>query len=185
MNQFFEGLASQNNAEVTSVVTQDNFTLRAGGYVTITKGIVSINISYWSDVFKSNYPGYALNEDMDWDILDTHIGGVKIDSLSKFNEGLTNMGLSSVSSNINIKDDDIKSEILKCIEASDVFQSVFKGLKLFNCLSRDEQKKIVLEYSILNYDKANSYTLNRYGLSESSNTKPSLEELLTLKKQML
>jgi hypothetical protein len=182
MNQFFEGLANQNNATVTSVVTQENCTLRAGGYITITKGLMSINISYWADIYKSIYFGYVSVDDRDWDTLETSIGGVKIDSLSKFNEGLGNMGLTSVTNTLKISDDEIRDEINKAIESSKVFKSVFKGLKLFDSVSFEEKKNAVLNYSILNYDKCSAYALNQYGFSESPNTKPSLEELLKFKK---
>jgi hypothetical protein len=182
MNQFFEGLANQNNAEVTSVVTKDNSLLRAGGYLTINKGLVSINISYWADVYESQYPGYVSISEVDYDIDGTTIGGVKVDSLSKFNEGLGNMGLTSIVENLKISDDDIKNEIDKSIVASNSFKGVFKGFKLFDSLPYDERKKIVLDFSIQNYDKANVYTLNKYVLSESQTIKPSLEELKELAK---
>jgi len=180
MNQFFEGLANQNNAEVTSVVTKDNSSLRAGGYLTINKGLVSINISYWADVYESQYPGYVSIDDVDYNIDDTTIGGVKVDSLSKFNEGLGNMGLTSIVENLKISDDDIKNEIDKSIVASSSFKGVYKGFKSFDSLSYEEKKKIVLDFSIENYDKANPYTLNKFGLCESANIKPSLEELKEL-----
>ena len=181
MNQFFEGLANQNNAEVTSVVTKDNSSLRAGGYLTINKGLVSINISYWADAYNSpQYPGYVSIDDLDYTINDTTIGGVKVDSLSKFNEGLGNMGLTSIVENLKISEDDIRNQINKSIEESNSFKVVFKGLKLFDSLTYEEKKKVVLDFSIENYDKAHPYTLNKFGLSESPNTKPSLEELKEL-----
>jgi hypothetical protein len=182
MNQFFEGLANQNNAEVTSVVTKDNSSLRAGGYLTINKGLVSINISYWADVYESQYPGYVSIDNLDYSISDTTIGGVKVDSLSKFNEGLGNMGLTSIVENLKISDDDIRNEIDKSILASNSFKGVHKGLKLFESLTYEEKKKVILDFSIENYDKANPYSLNKFGLCESPTVKPSLEELKELAK---
>jgi hypothetical protein len=181
MNQFFEGLANQNNATVTSVVTQENSSLNAGGYITITKGLMSIDITYWGSVYKSIYPGFASVDDVDWDTLETRIGGVKIDSLSKFNEGLGNMGLTSVSNNLKISDEEIRDEIYKAMGESKAFDNVFKGLKLFDSAPFEERKEAVLEYSILNYEKCSVYTLSKYGFSESNSDKPSLEELLKFK----
>jgi len=181
MNQFFEGLANQNNAEVTSVVTQENFNVRAGGYIDINKGLISISISYWADLYKSIYPGFVSVDDRDWDMLETYIGGVRVDSISKFNEGLANMGLSSVSNDLKISDEEINNEIYKAISESKIFKGVYKGLKLFNSATIEERKNAVLEYSILNYEKCNAYTLNQYGFSDSKDTKPSLEELLKFK----
>lgn len=181
MNQFFEGLANQNNAEVTSVVTQENSSLNAGGYLTITKGIISMDITYWANLYKSIYPDCISVDDSDWDTLDVYISGVKIDSISKFNEGLTNMGLTSISNNLKISDDEIRQEIYKALDKSKIVRAVFDDLKLFDLMTFDERKKVVLDYSIANYEKCNAYNLNKYGLSESPNTKPSLEELIKLK----
>lgn len=185
MNKFFEGLASQNNAEVTSVVTADNFNLRAGGYITINKGVVSMNISYWADVYRSSFPGYTSVDDCDWDVDDTFISGVRVDSISKFNEGLRTMGLSSISESLNIDDKDIHEQVIKCIANSKTHELVFGHLKLFNALSAEDKRKVVLNYSIANYDKCNPYTLNQHGLSESPNTKPSLEELIKLRNELI
>jgi len=78
MNQFFEGLANQNNAEVSSTNIKEDFNIRAGGTMTIVKGIVSLDISWWADVYKSNYPGYVSVEDCDYDEANTFINGIKI-----------------------------------------------------------------------------------------------------------
>lgn len=185
MNQFFEGLASQNNAEVTSVVTQDNFDLRAGGYITINKGVVSMNISYWANLYKSSYPECIHIDDCDWDTLDVFVSGVKIDSLTKFNDGLNNMGLSSIAKGLQISDDEIRNEIDKSIEENNIVKTVFPSMKLFERLSLDEKKMKILDFSILSYEKASPYTLNKYGLSESKDTKPSLEELIKLRNELI
>jgi hypothetical protein len=182
MNQFFEGLANQNNAEVTSVVTKENYSINLSGNLTITKGLMSIDINYWGSTYRSMYPGFASADDIDWETLETRIGGVKIDSLSKFNEGLSNMGLTSVSNDLKISNEEIINEINKAMGASELFKIVYKGLKMFNLAPFEERKKAVLEHSILNYDQCSAYTLNHYGLSESKSNKPSLEELLKLKK---
>lgn len=183
MNQFFEGLANQNNAEVTSVVTKENSNLRAGGHITVSKGIISINITFWADVYNSSYPGYTYIDDCDWDFCDTFVSGVKVDSISKFSEGLKTMGLSSISESLNISEKDIREQIIKCIANSKKHKSVYGNLQLFDALTAEAKREVVLNYSIANYEKCNAYTLNQHGLSESPNTKPSLEELIKLKKK--
>lgn len=183
MNQFFEGLANQNNAPVSSKLTQENFNLRAGGYITLTKGIISINISFWADVYKSSYPGYTSVDDCDWDFCDTFVSGVKVDSISKFNSALNTMGLSSISESLNIDDKDIREQIIKCIVNSKAYEAVFGHLELFDSLTAKAKREVVLNYSIANYDKCSAYALNQHGLSDSRDTKPSLEELIKLKKK--
>lgn len=178
MNQFFEGLANQNNANVSSTNVKDNFSLRAGGSMTITKGIISREISYWADVYKSHYPGYASIDDLDYDENNTYINGIKIDSMSKFNEGLANMGLSSVSEGLQITSDEIKNEIYKAVKNSDAYKVVFPDLELFDLLSKDEQRQVVLDYVINDYAKASEWTLKQYGLIESSGTKPTFEQFM-------
>lgn len=178
MNQFFEGLANQNNANVSSSNVVDNFSIRAGGGMTITKGIVSVEITYWADVYKSHYPGYTSIDDLDYDEANTYISGVKIDSISKFNEGLNNMGLSSISNQIKINSNDIKNEIYKAVQSSEAHKVIFPNLELFDLLSNEKQREVVLDYAIGNYDKTGAWTLHKYGLIESQKEKPTFEEFM-------
>lgn len=178
MNQFFEGLANQNNANVSSVDVKDNFSLRAGGTMKIVKGIVSREISYWADVYKSHYPGYASIDDLDYEEGNTYINGIKIDSMSKFNDGLANMGLSSISVGLQITSDEVKNEIYKAVNNSEAYKVVFPNLELFELLNTHEKKEVVLSYAINNYDRASEWMLKQYGLIESSSTKPTFEEFM-------
>lgn len=182
MKNLFEGLANQKNAVVTSDLACDTSSLRASGDLTITKGFISMVVRYWSDTYRSQYPGYAQCEDTDWDILDVYIEGIKIDSISKFQEGLRNMGLESISEKINISDAEILQEIYKQINLSSTFENTYGDFKLFNALSKEQQRDVILNYSIENYEKCSAYALNQHGLSESPNTKPTLEELIKIKK---
>ena len=100
MNTFFEGLANQNNASITSTLKDDTSSLQAGGILIITKGIISIELSYWTTVYKHRIDGYVMADDWDWEIRNTFVSGVKVDSLDKFNDGLINMGLSSISKSL-------------------------------------------------------------------------------------
>lgn len=181
MKTLFEGLANQNNASITSTLKNDSSDLRAGGRLVITKGIISIELNYWTNVWKHRIDGYIVADDWDWDTLNTFVSGVKVDSLTKFNEGLTNMGLSSISKSLELTNDEIRDEIMKAVDISPSVRCLFPGKKLFNSLSREQKRKIVLDYSISNYDKAQAWELNNLGLSESPNTLPSLEELIELK----
>jgi hypothetical protein len=181
MNQFFEGLANQNNAEVSSTDVKDNSTLRAGGKMTINKGMISMDINYWADVYKSRYIGFASIDDMDYEQGHTYINGIKIDSISKFNEGLNNMGLSSISEQLKITNDEINNEICKAINDSYSFKHVYSDLELFESLDKEKQKDVILDYAIGNYDKIDSWTLHRYGLIDKDSPKPTLEELIKIK----
>jgi hypothetical protein len=178
MNQFFEGLANQNNANVSSLNIKENFNIRAGGSMTITKGIISREISYWADVYKSHYPGYTFIDDLDYEEGKTYINGIKIDSVFKFNEGLANMGLSSISESLQITSDEVKNEIYKAVKNSDTYKVVFPNLELFELLSKDEKRQVVLDYAINNYDKTAAWTLHKYGLIESQEEKPTFEEFM-------
>lgn len=183
MNQFFEGLANQNNAKVTSEVKGDNSSITCAGYLTLTKGIISMEISYWSGVHKTSYNGYAGLDDVDWNTESEYVNGIPVDSLNKFRDSLTSMGLSRVSDSMVISDKEIINEIAKAIESSDLFNYVYKDYKLFELQSDEKQKEIVLDYAIENYDKITTYTLYRYGLcnSRENEDKPTLEELIKIK----
>lgn len=183
MNNFFEGLANQNNAVVSIVSTEDTSALNASGVVKISKGIITLEISYWASVWKYRVDKYVVADDTDWEIRNTFISGVKVDNINKFNEGLANMGLSSVSKSLELTNDEIREQVYKAIDASPSLKAIFKNKRLYNALSIEEKRKITLEYAIENYGK-NSYSaweLNNLGLSESSNTIPSLEQLIELK----
>lgn len=180
MNQFFEGLANQNNANVSSSNIKDESTLRAGGKMTINKGMISMDINYWADVYKSRYIGFASVDDMDFEQGNTYINGIKIDSISKFNDGLNNMGLSSISEQLKITNDEIRNEIYKAINDSYSFKYVYPNLELFESLDKEKQKDVILDYAIGNYDKIDSWTLHRYGLIESQREKPTFEEFMEI-----
>jgi len=181
MNQFFEGLANQNNAEVTSTNIKEDFNIRAGGTMTIVKGIVSLEISWWADVYKSKYPGYVCVEDCDYDEANTFINGIKIDSISKFNEGLTNMGLSSISQNLRISTEEVKNQIIKVVKDSKAYKQVYGNSQLLNLLTKEEEREVVLGYAIANYDKVTEWTLRNHGIIDKDSPKPTLEELIKIK----
>ena len=184
MNNFFEGLANQNNASITSTLKEDTSSLKAAGLLIITKGIISIELSYWTDVWKHRIEDYVMAEDWDWDIRQTFVSGVKVDSITKFNEGLTNMGLSSISTSLKLTGEEIRDEIMKAIDSSPSIKSLFNGKRLYNALSLEEKRKVILDDAIVNYDKANAWELNSLGLSESPNTLPSLEQLIEIQKSL-
>jgi hypothetical protein len=186
MNTFFEGLANQNNASITSTLKEDTSSLQAGGFLMITKGIISIELSYWTTVYKHRIDGYVMADDWGWEIRNTFVSGVKVDSLDKFNDGLTNMGLSSISKSLELTNDDIRNEVFKALDSSPSVKVLFNGKRLYNSLSIEEKRKVMLAHVIDNYGKkdsssADAYELNCLGLSESSNTLPSLEQLIELK----
>jgi hypothetical protein len=182
MNNFFEGLANQNNAKVTSTIHSYNDGLRAGGSITITKGSISIDISYWADVYKNGLvDGYITIDDYDWNLGSTYISGVEIDSLSSFTKALKDMGLSTVSQSLQISNDEIRPEIFKAIESSDSVKNVFKGYKVWNLLNDEQKKNVVLNFAIDNYDTIKPNQLRHVGIIGTEDKIPSLESLINMK----
>jgi hypothetical protein len=184
MKNLFEGLANQNNAKATYVAVKDTSGLRVSGLIKIIKGALSVDLNYWGEVWKSKYEGYVSLDDWDYDMSNTYISDVKIDSLSKFNEALKNMGLSSVADSLKISEEDIKEQVYLAVANSPSVKKFYDGKVLFTGLTFEQKRKIVLDYSISNYDKAQAWELNNLGLSESPSTLPSLEELTKLSKQL-
>ena len=180
MNQFFEGLANQNNAEVTSVVTKNNaFTMNVGGTLVVTKGMLSLEVNYWSGVYESNrYSKYLHTDDLDWDYGNYYINGIKIDSISKFNEGLNNMGLSSISKLMEIETCEIRTEVLKALFNDKTIPRVFDGMVFFDSLSYEEQKQLLIDLAIHDYERVYKHDMVKYGIIEQSEDKPSYEEFL-------
>jgi hypothetical protein len=180
MNQFFEGLANQNNAEVTSVVTKKNaFTMNVGGSLLVTKGMLSLEVNYWSGVYESNrYSKHLHTDDLDWDYGSYYINVVKIDSISKFNEGLNNMGLSSISKLMEIEPNEIKTEVLKVLFSDESISRMFDGMVFFDSLSNEEQKQLFIDLAIQDYERVYKHDMIKYGIIEQSEDKPSYEEFL-------
>ena len=183
MKNLFEGLANQNNAQATYVAVEDHSGLRVGELIKITKGIVSIDLSYWGEVWPSKYEGYVALDDWDYDVRNTYISGVKIDSISKFNDALSNMGLSTVSQSLQISDEDLKNQVHLAVANNASVKKFYDGKIMFTSLSHDEKRKIVLDYAIKNYDKVTVWELKTYGLNhpDSNDQKASLEYLTKLK----
>jgi hypothetical protein len=94
------------------------------------------------------------------------------------------MGLSSISESLKITNEEIRDEIMKAVDVSPSVKSLFPGKKLFNSLSREQKRKIILDDAIVNYNKADAWQLNNLGLSESPNTLPSLEQLIEIQKSL-
>lgn len=183
MKNLFEGLANQNNAKATYVATKDTSGLRVGGHIKITKGILSVDLSYWGDVWTSKYDGCINLDDWDYDIMNTYISGVKIDSISKFSESLKNMGLSSVADSLQINQEDIKEQVFLAVADSTSVKKFYDNHIFFTGLPFEQKRKIVLDYAIKNYDKVNNWELEAYGLNhpDSPKEKASLEYLTKLK----
>ena len=184
MNNFFEGLANQQNAEITWLPKKDTSTLQSNGILEFTKGILSFDVNYWANVYSYRYDGYIVIEDADWDISKYYIDGVKIDNITSFKDGLKNMGLGTIANTFEVKNDEILNAVYHSIANSESVSAIFPNKKVYNLLRIEEKQKIVLDYSIVNYDKANPWELNNLGLSESPNTLPSLEQLIEIKNNL-
>ena len=180
MNQFFEGLANQNNAEVTSVVTLKNdFSINLSGGLIISKGLISMKINYWSGVYNSHrYEGYVSSDDLDWEESEFYVSGLKVDSMSKFKEGLIEMGLSSVFNSMEISHEEIRKEVLKSMLDNTLFKKVFGKKKFLELLSMEEQKDLFIEHAKSNYETSSIYEMKKYGIIDQSEEKPSYEEFL-------
>ena len=183
MKNLFEGLANQNNAKATYVAVKDTSGLRVSGLIKITKGALSVDLSYWGEVWTSKYEGYISLDDWDYDMTNTYISDVKIDSISKFNEALKNMGLSTVADSLQISQEDIKEQVYLAIANSPSVKKFYDGKVLFTGLPFEQKRKIVLDYAIKNYDKVSNWELETYGLNhpDSPKEKASLEYLTKLK----
>ena len=183
MKNLFEGLANQNNATISSEhISESSASVRLSGRIKITKGVLSFFVNYWGDVYESDkYVEFVHLSDIDYDFTEAQLSGVRIDSMNSFKEGLKSMGLSSVSDLLDIKDHEVINEITLSVQESSLVKKLFNNKPIWEALPMGDRKSIVLENAIKNYDKANAWELNRYGLSESSNTLPSLQELITMK----
>ena len=185
MKNLFEGLANQQNAEITWLPKKDTTTLRPNGTLQFTKGVLSFDVSYWADVFNSRYDGYIFIEDADWDITNYYIDAVKIDNLTSFKDGLKNMGLSTVANTFEVKNDEVLNAVYHTIAKSEAVLSIFPNKKVYNLLRNEEKQKLALDHIIANYSKDWLFELKNVGLVQRDiHTMPTLDELLKLRKTL-
>jgi hypothetical protein len=168
MKNILESLVN-NGTEVTSIVKGElHSSIDVGGVVTITKGNLSMEVSFYTRLLKDY--GEVVTEDLEiQEESNFKLGDLKIDNLLKLKVTLVNSGLSSVAKNLEISDEEKNTEIYKAIQNSSKFKNFYgKKAVLIDTLSDKEIEIIKVNWLINNYDtlSPNHYKFRNYTIKE-------------------
>jgi hypothetical protein len=140
--EIFKFLSEIKNAEVTTSVVQENVYPELNGTITLSKGILKVEYTWYGRVT----PMYKMEEyitidDFEFDGSIESIDGLEIDNFQQFRQGLIDHGMKSVAESLIINDDVVKEEIYKTIPNHKYYKALYGDKKFFHLLS-DEEKRL-------------------------------------------
>jgi hypothetical protein len=158
MENLFNGIAPiSGDVKVTSV--SESASLRLCGTITLTKGNFTQDFYYNATLCESSkYKGFVIVDDIDFDHSgETSLGALKIDNIYKFRQSLQESGLTSLANTLEFSREEIDNACNQVIAQSKLMKKTFKGLALFDALSKEEQSLVELSYVIANYKNLKDY----------------------------
>ncbi len=147
MEKFIKSLENLDQKQSVKI-EEDGYQLGMTFIAKVSKGSFTQNFSCHYDVYTSEYDGYYAAEIVDCYQEESFIGGLKVDSLDKLKNKLDEWGFKGVADKLQIDDKDIDAELYEKIKTSPTTKHLFKGLKLFNCLSLKEKLIAQLKHKI-------------------------------------
>lgn len=158
--EIFKLLGDIKNAEVTTSVVQENVYPELNGTISITKGILKVEYTWYGRVT----PMYKMEEfitidDLEFDGLKESIEGLEIDNFHQFRQGLIDHGMKSVAESLTIEDSIIKEEIYKVIPNHKYYKALYGKKKFFNLLSIEEKRLAYVKAMCedLTFNEGNGY----------------------------
>ncbi len=146
------------------------------GTIDITKGLLSMTKNFYARLYKTRYPDIVSLDN--WDInetTDVKFSGLPIDSIDALRKSLSDSGLSTLSSGLEITDKDVSIQICLQIQETDAFKTIFgKDAVIMDTLSDNEQNKIRLKFAIDNYDdkRLGNYELGLFSVTNEEGNRP-------------
>ena len=155
MTEILNGLIVSEGT-ITTEVINESFSVELSGKIKLTRGNLSQERSYYGRTYKTRYVGYVGVEDINGDEYPLMLGVVRIDSLDKLKKSLTDAGLSTLANKIvGFSYDEFKQAVMETMQTHKMFLAAFgKKAKIWDLLSYDERTKIMLQFTIDNYDNA-------------------------------
>jgi hypothetical protein len=192
MENLFNGIAPI-SGEVVVTSVKESAALNLCGAITLTKGNFSEEFYYNATLCESSkYKGFVIIDDIDFDNNNnTSLGVLKIDNIHKFRQSLQESGLTSLAKTLEFSREEIDNACNQVIAKSKLMKKTFKGLVLFDALSKEEQSLVELGYVIANYKTLKDYDKKQVLLvydEEGNQLVPTEEQLIELyqsKKQSL
>lgn len=133
------------------------------GTFTLTKGSFKQEFSYYAKLNQHEIPGFLIIEDWDCSTLNTNIGTIKIDDLSKFKKMLLDSGLESLNHKLAFTSTNREEAICKAIEKQYVFKILYHpGFRIYNSLSKKEREYVNLKWTIQTYNERSEFEKNQF-----------------------
>ena len=144
--EIFKFLSDIKNAEVTTNVVKENVCPELNGKIIITKGIYSIEYTWWSRVSTIyKMEDYTVVEDLDFESNKETIKDLPIDNFTQFRQGLTDHGMKSVAESLKIDSSDVRDIIISMIPNHIYYKAIFGDKRIFSTLSDEEKRKAYVQ----------------------------------------
>lgn len=157
--EFLKGLKNNNKIKVN--IEHEDMTPEFNGQMLIKKGMVSVRITWWSrvDMRQIGSVAYPTLDTTDYDIQSETISieNVPIDDVKKFREGLKNNGMESISKELTISDEEIRTAIIESIPNNKEYKRLFGDMPFWNTLSEAEKQWAILAAIMQNPKENQNY----------------------------
>ena len=144
--EIFKFLGDIKNAEVTTNVVKENVYPEFNGTITISKGIYSVEYTWWgrvSPMYKME--DYIVVDDLEFEGNIESIEGLPIDNFRQFRQGLIDHGMKSVADSLSIDDAEVSKIIKATIPNHKYYKALFGDKRMFSSLSDDEKRKAYVQ----------------------------------------
>lgn len=190
INNLFNGLETI-TGEIKTESINENFSIEVSGKFKMVKGNFQQEFSYYARIYEFRYHGYVGIDDWNIDTEKCFLGDLPIDNIYTFKDMLSKGGLTTISNSLGFSTEENKMGMYEVIGKHKHFLKVYgKKIKIWDALTKAEQKLINLDFVIANYDDrpANEkYCFGIVGVDELGNQNnyvPTLEELITLRESL-
>jgi hypothetical protein len=144
--EIFKFLGDIKNAEVTTNVVKENVYPELNGTISISKGIYSVEYTWWgrvSPMYKME--DYITVDDLEFEGSVESIEGLPIDNFHQFRQGLIDHGMKSVAETLTIDDAEVHNLIMATIPNHKCYKALFGDKRMFSTLSDEEKRKAYVQ----------------------------------------
>ena len=144
--EIFKFLGDIKNAELTTNVVKENVYPELNGTITISKGIYSVEYTWWGRVTPMyKMEDYITIDDLEFEGNIESIEGLPIDNFRQFRQGLIDHGMKSVAESLTIDDAEVSKIIKATIPNHKYYKALFGDKRMFENLSDEEKRKAYVQ----------------------------------------
>jgi len=172
--EIFKTLADMKSAKPTTNVIKENIYPEINGTLLITKGAVSLEISYYGRLTPMyKLEDYIVIDDLDYEVNyeKLNINELEIDDINKFRQGLIDHGMKSVADSLTLTESEIFDEINKAIPNHKYYKSLYGDKPYYTTLTDEEKKKIHITEMCkdITYRQDDNYFKKQFGWVNENN----------------